>query len=110
METTVSWCKSGSLSCCWSRRTTDYDELLSLSVSTSKPRIIWRILWRKIKNAKKKMYRFSDSTRFGYEAYEYAQNFDHGLMLNDSDALSRSFSARFAVPNSAVFQRKRLIA
>ncbi|KAL7600153.1 hypothetical protein Lser_V15G25223 [Lactuca serriola] len=110
METSVRWCKSGSLSCCWSRRTTNYDELLSLSVSTSKPRIIWRILWRKVQKAKKKMYTFSESTRFGYEASDYAQNFDHGLMSNESDDLSRSFSARFAVPNSAIFHRKRLIA
>ncbi|KAI3803405.1 hypothetical protein L1987_31556 [Smallanthus sonchifolius] len=109
METTVSWYNSGSLSRCWSRRATGYDELVTVTVSTSKARVIWRILLRKIKNAKKKMHRFSDPTRFGYEACEYAQNFDHGLLSYDSDDLSRSFSARFAVPNSAIFQRNGLI-
>ncbi|KAJ0701582.1 hypothetical protein HanOQP8_Chr10g0380961 [Helianthus annuus] len=107
METTVSWYNSGSLSRCWSRRPTDYDELVTMTVSTSKARIIWRILLRKIKRAKKNIYKFSDSTRFRYEAGEYAQNFDHGLMSHDSDDLSRSFSARFAAPNSAMFHRKR---
>ncbi|KAL4589178.1 hypothetical protein LXL04_002083 [Taraxacum kok-saghyz] len=104
METSIRWCKSGRVSCCWSRRTTSYDELVSLSVSDSNARILWKILWRKIQKAKKKMYRFSESTRFSYEACEYAQNFDHGIMANDSDDnSSRSFSARFAVSNSAIF-------
>ncbi|KAL8189320.1 hypothetical protein R6Q57_028886 [Mikania cordata] len=109
METTVSRRFSGALNRCWIRRTTDYDELMMVSVLTSKARIIWRILLRKVKKARKKMHRFSDSTRFGYEACEYAQNFDHGLMSHDLDDLSRSFSARFAVPNPAILHRKRLI-
>ncbi|KAK1416842.1 hypothetical protein QVD17_25959 [Tagetes erecta] len=109
MKTTVTWCNSGSLSRCWTRRSNDYDELVTVSVSTSKPRLIWRILLRKITKAKKKMCRYSDSKRFGYEAYEYAQNFDHGLMSShDYDDMSRSFSARFAVPNSAIIHRNRL--
>ncbi|KAK9078320.1 hypothetical protein SSX86_002377 [Deinandra increscens subsp. villosa] len=107
METTVRWRNSGRLSRCWTRRAGDYDELVTVSVSASKARIFWRILLRKVKKAK--TYRFADSTRFGYEACEYAQNFDDGLMSCDSDDLSRSFSARFAVPSSAIFHRNRLI-
>lgn len=106
METTGTFRDTGSLSRCCNCRSNDYDELVIVRVSASKPRIIWRILLRKIMKAKKKMYRYSDSKRFGYEAYEYAQNFDHGLMSShDSDDLSRSFSARFAVPNSAMLHR-----
>ncbi|KAJ9559502.1 hypothetical protein OSB04_004662 [Centaurea solstitialis] len=62
---------------------------------------IWRILWRKIKKEKKKRGNgVSNSTRFGYDPFEYAQNFDRGLMVDDCDDLSRSFSARFAVPST----------
>ncbi|GKC22967.1 hypothetical protein Tco_1025117 [Tanacetum coccineum] len=35
-----------------------------------------------------------------YDPNEYAQNFDQGLMLDNYDDLSRSFSARFAVPST----------
>ncbi|GKC89978.1 hypothetical protein Tco_1150627 [Tanacetum coccineum] len=104
------------LSCCWSRtrRSNDYDSLLTLTRSSSKPQAIWKLLLRKInKLAKKKMHTFhQDSKRFSYEACEYAQNFDdHGtLMSNDSEDLSRSFSARFAVANPEILRCKRLVA
>ncbi|XVF26733.1 hypothetical protein REPUB_Repub14bG0043800 [Reevesia pubescens] len=59
---------------------------------------------------KKKIFDCSSSTRVhvSYDAYTYAQNFDQGLMSANPDDLSRSFSARFAVP-SRVFEKSGLV-
>uniref|UniRef100_A0A0D9Y468 Uncharacterized protein n=1 Tax=Oryza glumipatula TaxID=40148 RepID=A0A0D9Y468_9ORYZ len=44
------------------------------------------------------------AARVPYDAYSYAQNFDDGAAWVEPENLSRSFSARFAVP-SRVLQR-----
>uniref|UniRef100_A0A0D9UXK5 Uncharacterized protein n=1 Tax=Leersia perrieri TaxID=77586 RepID=A0A0D9UXK5_9ORYZ len=46
----------------------------------------------------------SAAARVPYDAYSYAQNFDDGAAWVEPENLSRSFSARFAVP-SRVLQR-----
>lgn len=72
------------------------------STSGSKAQSIWRILWRKLQKEKKKVFCYYSSSpvvHFTYDPYAYACNFDKGSMLNDVDDISRSFSARFAVPS-----------
>lgn len=58
---------------------------------------------------KKKMNVFLNSKQFSYDPCEYAQNFDQGLMLNDYDDLSRSFSARFAVPSTTLHDKRLIV-
>lgn len=70
----------------------------------------WRILWKKIRGKKRRVSRWSScSFRVPYDAFTYAQNFDQGSTWADPDALSRSFSARFAVP-SRIFQQTAGVA
>ena len=46
---------------------------------------------------------------FSYDPYAYSQNFDQGsLMWSDPDTISRSFSARFAVP-ARIFEKTELV-
>ncbi|XP_047054139.1 uncharacterized protein LOC124660376 [Lolium rigidum] len=69
-----------------------------------------RGLWRKIVREKKRILLCttgcvpSAAPREPYDAYSYAQNFDDGAAWVEPENLSRSFSARFAVP-SRVLQR-----
>lgn len=76
-----------------------------------------RGLWRKIVREKKRILLCSTgcvpvggssssaAAREPYDAYSYAQNFDDGAAwVEEPENLSRSFSARFAVP-SRVLQR-----
>lgn len=75
-----------------------------------------RGLWRKIVREKKRILLCTTgcvpvggssavaASREPYDAYSYAQNFDDGAAWVEPDNLSRSFSARFAVP-SRVLQR-----
>lgn len=69
---------------------------------------MWTHLWRKIKKEKKRIFDCSSSMRFSYDPCTYAKNFDQGLTWADPDDLSRSFSARFAVP-SRVFEKDGLV-
>ncbi|KAJ4836683.1 hypothetical protein Tsubulata_043326 [Turnera subulata] len=111
------WCNSGNRDMkCYMKN--GYDRVMSfhkLSVSSgsrsdqsrSTPR--WRLLWRKIKKEKKKIFDCSSGSdhhrvHFSYDPYAYSQNFDQGPMWCDVDDMSRSFSARFAVP-SRVFEK-----
>ncbi|KAL3528779.1 hypothetical protein ACH5RR_008101 [Cinchona calisaya] len=104
------------LCCCWSRiydSSRDYDRFVSHTTSTSRSSKapIWRQLWRKIKNKEKKRSMFhcsSSSMRFAYDPHTYSQNFDQGLTWADPDEISRSFSARFAVP-SRIFDKDVLV-
>ena len=59
---------------------------------------------------KRKIFDCSSSTRVhvSYDPSTYAQNFDQGLISADPDDLSRSFSARFAVP-LRVFEKSGLV-
>ncbi|KAI3463343.1 hypothetical protein Pfo_020006 [Paulownia fortunei] len=92
---------------CWPRSysSRNYDRFVpyNMPVRRSKPPI-WILLWRRIKKQKKRMFQCSNSMRFTYDPYSYSQNFDQGLMWADPDDLSRSFSARFAVP-SRIFEK-----
>uniref|UniRef100_A0ACD5VG62 Uncharacterized protein n=1 Tax=Avena sativa TaxID=4498 RepID=A0ACD5VG62_AVESA len=70
-----------------------------------------RGLWRKIVREKKRILLCttgcipvapSAPSREPYDAYSYAQNFDDGAAWVEPENLSRSFSARFAVPSRAL--------
>ncbi|KAJ1282271.1 hypothetical protein BS78_03G039100 [Paspalum vaginatum] len=72
-----------------------------------------RGLWRRIMREKRRILLCTTGCvpappppphREPYDAYSYAQNFDDGAAWVEPDNLSRSFSARFAVP-SRVLQR-----
>ncbi|GFP88883.1 hypothetical protein PHJA_001032000 [Phtheirospermum japonicum] len=98
---------------CWPRSYSSrkYDRFVSYSnVPMRRPKApIWTQLWRKlIKREKKSIFHCSKSMRFTYDEYSYSQNFDQGLVWADPDDLSRSFSARFAVP-SRIFENHRLM-
>ncbi|KAI4355659.1 hypothetical protein L6164_004408 [Bauhinia variegata] len=63
----------------------------------------WRALWRKIKKEKKRFFSSSPEFHFQYDPNSYSHNFDDGYST-DPDNVSRSFSARFAVP-SRIFDK-----
>ncbi|KAJ4951479.1 hypothetical protein NE237_028311 [Protea cynaroides] len=91
------WCSSGR-SIQLGRRfiESDYDDFMSATRS-SVPR--WRVLWMRIKKEKKKILNLSSApVQVPYNSYTYSQNFDQGSAWTEPDNLSRSFSARFAVP------------
>ncbi|KAL8043166.1 hypothetical protein ABFX02_09G100500 [Erythranthe guttata] len=109
---------------CWPRSYSSlrYDRFVSynnnmppLTRSSSKAPI-WMQLWRKLKREKKRIFQCNNnnsnnsSMRFTYDAYSYSQNFDdnQGSVWADPDNVSRSFSARFAVP-SRIFEQQRLM-
>ncbi|XP_030457751.1 uncharacterized protein LOC115678492 [Syzygium oleosum] len=60
---------------------------------------VWRIWWRKIKKEQRRIFHFSAPACAPYDPFTYAQNFDQGQTWADPDNLSRTFSARFAVPS-----------
>jgi len=66
----------------------------------------WRTFWRKIKREKRKLFGASPAIHAQYDPNSYSQNFDDGYS-NDPDNLSRSFSARFAVP-SRIFEKNEI--
>ncbi|XVF86595.1 hypothetical protein PTKIN_Ptkin18bG0055100 [Pterospermum kingtungense] len=108
------WCSSDIQELRWSQGyvKSQYDRMLSMNVlvTTRSKLPLWRLLWRKLMREKKKIFDCSSSTRVcvSYDPYTYAQNFDQGLMSANPDDLSRSFSARFAVP-SRVFEKSGLV-
>ncbi|TKY48150.1 hypothetical protein E2542_SST25564 [Spatholobus suberectus] len=63
----------------------------------------WRTFWRKIKREKRRLFSSSTEVHVQYDPSSYSQNFDDGYST-DPDNLSRSFSARFAVP-SKIFEK-----
>lgn len=107
------WCSSGTQEYLrWSQSQgyakRRYDRMLSIDalVITRPKQPRWSMLWRKLMREKKKIFDCSSTTtrvHVSYDPYTYAHNFDQGLMSADPDDLSRSFSARFAVP-SRVFE------
>ncbi|KAK3028337.1 hypothetical protein RJ639_037799 [Escallonia herrerae] len=88
----------------------DYDQFASLDISSAGSKApIWRLVWRKIKREKRRLFYCSSSSQFTYDPYTYAQNFDQGSSWDGPDELfCRSFSARFAVP-SRIFQNNELM-
>ncbi|XP_058004039.1 uncharacterized protein LOC131180692 [Hevea brasiliensis] len=105
-----SWCNSGTATTNMDAYVNDrYDPILSsvLESSTASKRPRWRLLWRKIMREKKKFFDCSCASNrmcFSYDPYTYSQNFDQGSTWSDPDNMSRSFSARFAVP-SRIFEK-----
>ena len=59
----------------------------------------WRGIWRRIVKEKRKIFDSGAPTHEPYDPYTYAQNFDEGSAWVEPENLSRSFSARFAVPS-----------
>ncbi|KAF3614286.1 hypothetical protein CQW23_30360 [Capsicum baccatum] len=92
---------------CYSGR--EYNRLGSYKLPANKSctASIWRLIWKKIKKEKKKIFDCSNSMRFSYDPHSYSKNFDQGSILrddDDDDEPSRSFSARFAVPSRILIQ------
>ncbi|XP_059638640.1 uncharacterized protein LOC132280900 [Cornus florida] len=105
------WCSSGIGNIGWSRRISEngYDRSVSFNISMRGSKApIWRVLWRKIRRERQRIFDNSATLRFAYDPYSYSQNFDQGSMLADLDDLSRSFSARFAVPSRVFDQQSEL--
>ncbi|CAL9130065.1 unnamed protein product [Musa textilis] len=65
-----------------------------------------RGLWRRIMKEKTRIFNPASPAPMAYDPHTYAQNFDEGSAWAEPEDLSRSFSARFAVP-SGVLQRIR---
>ncbi|KAK4428078.1 hypothetical protein Salat_1576800 [Sesamum alatum] len=120
MDQEVAWpCSSSTGNSCWPAAATysslKYERFVSYNMAvatrSSKAGPIWRQLWRKLKKEKKRMFRqrcCSNSMRssFTYDPHSYSQNFDdQGSIWADPDHLSRSFSARFAVPSTLIFDK-----
>ncbi|XVE52104.1 hypothetical protein DITRI_Ditri02bG0094600 [Diplodiscus trichospermus] len=106
------WCRSGTQELRWSHgyAKSGYDRMHSINVFVTRSKLPrWRLLWRKLMR-EKKIFDCSSSigVHVSYDPYTYAQNFDQGLMLDDPDDLSRSFSARFAIP-SRVSEKNGLV-
>ncbi|GFY97028.1 hypothetical protein Acr_11g0013340 [Actinidia rufa] len=104
------WCNSGRHGHAgWSRgfSETEHDNFSPFNtVATGSKVPVWRQLWRKIKREKRKIFEcYSSTVQINYDPYAYAQNFDEGSSSwDDFDDLSRSFSARFAVP-ARIFEK-----
>lgn len=70
---------------------------------------VWKVLWTKIKKEKRRFFdSSSDPAHVPYDPYTYSQNFDQGSAA-DPENLSRSFSARFAVP-LRIFEESGLVS
>ncbi|GAB4852571.1 hypothetical protein Ancab_016784 [Ancistrocladus abbreviatus] len=101
--------------CCSSGRETiqlgrAYDDLstVKLTDGSKSSKRGWKVMWRRIlTKGKRKIFDSPVQVQvpYYYDAYSYAQNFDQGLMWDEPDCLSRSFSMRFADP-SRVFLEK----
>ncbi|CAK9324625.1 unnamed protein product [Citrullus colocynthis] len=66
----------------------------------------WRVVWRRVKKRIIMLYWScrAGEMQVGYDRESYLKNFDDGCMMmmaaamgEDADAISRSFSARFAI-------------
>ncbi|KAI7980370.1 hypothetical protein LOK49_LG13G00492 [Camellia lanceoleosa] len=101
------WCNPGTRSIRLGRR---YAELepANLSVPVRSRRPMWKLLWRRFLKEKRKMFDSSVHMQAPYDEDTYAQNFDQGLIWDEPDGLSRSFSARFADP-SRILLKKRMV-
>ncbi|RRT52645.1 hypothetical protein B296_00039205 [Ensete ventricosum] len=82
----------------------EYAPFARHSVRSSATRL--RGLWRRIMMEKRRIFHPASPASMAYDPHTYAQNFDEGPAWAEPEDLSRSFSARFAVP-SRVLQRIR---
>ncbi|KAF5726889.1 hypothetical protein HS088_TW22G00574 [Tripterygium wilfordii] len=92
-----------------------YDRIVSFKVTevNESKRSRWRVLWRKIVKERKKMFNCLSSPvlHYSYDPYAYSMNFDQGsIWVDDQDDISRSFSARFAVPSRIFDKDDRTLA
>ena len=78
----------------------------ALVTTLKKPSLI-RTLWRKIKREKRRFLSSSPVVHCQYDPSSYSQNFDDGFST-DPDNVSRSFSARFAMP-SKIFEKSHMV-
>ena len=78
--------------------------------STESGKLRWKLLWRKFRKEKRKVFHSWGSVEVTYDPYSYSQNFDQGSLWDepDNDNLSRSFSARYAVP-SRIFLKQEIM-
>ncbi|RDX67064.1 hypothetical protein CR513_54104, partial [Mucuna pruriens] len=68
----------------------------------------WRTFWGKIKREKRRFFSSSPTTvNVQYDPSSYSHNFDDGSST-DPDNLSRSFSARFAVPSKIFYKNEMM--
>ncbi|XP_058184753.1 uncharacterized protein LOC131302237 [Rhododendron vialii] len=91
-----------------------YSRVLVANMSTTtggSRRPLWKLLWRKLfkEKIRKTMLEYSNSVHLKgvpkYDEYTYSQNFDEGLVWDEIDGLSRSFSVRFADPTIIFFKK-----
>ncbi|KAH7850321.1 hypothetical protein Vadar_030996 [Vaccinium darrowii] len=83
----------------------------------SRWRPVWKFLWRKLlKEKRKMMIEYSSNSVHlkggvpNYDEYTYSQNFDKGLVWDEPDSLSKSFSVRFADPTRIfIFKKKEIM-
>ncbi|KAK6944995.1 hypothetical protein RJ641_026097 [Dillenia turbinata] len=86
-----------------------YEEVVAMefqqSVESNTP--VWKVWWRKLLREKRRLFEPQVGVAFQvpYDPQSYELNFDQGLMLDEPDSLSRSFSVRFADP-SRIFHKK----
>ncbi|KAI5392625.1 hypothetical protein KIW84_077141 [Lathyrus oleraceus] len=86
-----------------------HDPIVCVNEFMSKIKIArLKTLWRKIKREKKRRIFRSSPSMFIYDPSSYLQNFDDGY-VNDPDHFSRSFSARFAAPDSKMFVKNNKV-
>ncbi|PON94541.1 hypothetical protein TorRG33x02_095760 [Trema orientale] len=84
-------------------------------------KLIWKVLWRKLKKEKKKIFESPPAVPqrrrlVPYDPYSYSQNFDQSFAWDDilhgdhddDNLISRSFSFRFADP-SKIFLEKAIV-
>ncbi|KAK6912091.1 hypothetical protein RJ641_024184 [Dillenia turbinata] len=97
----ISWCNSGHGDIRRSQRCVVGGCNRLLTAGSRSKRHAWRVLWRKVKKERKRLFECSARVvHVPYDPYTYSQNFDQGSLWTDPDFLSRSFSARFAAPSS----------
>ncbi|MED6151612.1 hypothetical protein PIB30_084092 [Stylosanthes scabra] len=71
---------------------------------------VWKIIWRKLKRNKKKVYDSPAAADGVYDPESYWMNFDHGTGWMEPDNLPRSFSARYADPSRLLPPIKDLLS
>ncbi|CAL9097689.1 unnamed protein product, partial [Musa textilis] len=95
------WCNGRRGTAGFARATADdCDEEFDSPLSCRPTQSRWRGLWRRIVKQKRRTLSSANPAHLPYDPYTYAQNFDEGSASVEPDNLSRSFSARFAVPST----------
>ncbi|KAM6585823.1 hypothetical protein CsatB_012825 [Cannabis sativa] len=106
-----SFCRTMELKNCCNTNINGYERIMFCSVLLFPSGSRWKMLWTKIMKEKKKFFECTSSSSSSqvhvpYDFYTYSQNFDQGPATYPEN-VSRSFSARFAVP-SRIFQENEM--